>query len=336
MKTIRWGIIGCGNVTEVKSGPGFQKASHSSLVAVMRRNGALAKDYAQRHNVPKWYDDAAALIHDPEVDAVYIATPPAFHREYTVACAQVGKPVYVEKPMATNWQECHDMLETCRSSEIPLFVAYYRRALPRFLKIKELVESGAIGEVRFVTVALYQKPAPEVLDPQTLPWRVVPEIAGGGLFVDMACHTLDFLDYVLGPIHSAQGVASNQAGYYSAEDIVSGTFMFESGAHGAGTWCFTSFQNWDMSEIVGSQGKVAFSSFGTEPITLTTAAGITQFPIENPPHVQQPLIQTVVDELNGSGHCPSNGESAARTTWVIDQILKEYRLRAARSHWASW
>ena len=329
MRTIRWGMIGCGDVTEVKSGPGFQKAEHSSLVAVMRRNGALAKDYAQRHHVPKWYDDATALIHDPEVDAVYIATPPAFHKEYTLACAGVGKPMYVEKPMAMNWQECQDMLAAGRSGGIPLFVAYYRRALPRFLKVKELIDSGAIGEVRFVSVALRQKPAPAVLDPDTLPWRVVPEIAGGGLFVDMACHTLDFLDYVLGPIRSVQGVASNQAGYYAAEDIVSGTFVFESGVHGSGTWCFTSFQDWDMSEIVGSKGTVAFSSFNTEPITLTTSAGVTQFPIENPPHVQQPLIQLVVDELNGRGHCPSTGESAARTTWVMDQILQEYRLRAA-------
>ena len=324
MKTIRWGIVGCGNVTEVKSGPGFQKARDSSLVAVMRRDGALARDYAQRHNVPKWYDDAESLICDPEVDAVYIATPPAFHKEYTLACARAGKPVYVEKPMALNWQECQDMITACRSAETHLFVAYYRRALPRFLKVKELIETGAIGQVRFVTVALYQKPAPQALDPKNLAWRVVPQIAGGGLFVDMACHTLDFLDYALGPIRSAQGVASNQAGYYSAEDIVSGAFVFESGVHGVGTWCFTAFENWDMSEIVGSQGKVAFSSFGTEPITLTTAAGVTQFPIENPPHVQQPLIQTVVDELNGSGRCPSHGESAARTTWVMDQFLKEY------------
>jgi predicted dehydrogenase len=329
MKTIRWGIIGCGNVTEVKSGPGFQKANHSSLVAVMRRNGALAKDYAKRHNVPKWYDDAEALIHDPEVDAVYIATPPAFHKDYTLACARVGKPVYVEKPMAMNWQECQDMIAACRTGGIHLFVAYYRRALPRFLKVKELIEAGALGQVRFVTVALYQKPAPEVLDPKNLAWRVVPEIAGGGLFVDMACHTLDFLDYALGPIRSVHGVASNQAGYYPAEDIVSGTWLFESSVHGTGTWCFTAFQDWDMSEIVGSKGRVAFSSFGAEPITLTTTEGVTQFPIENPPHIQQPMIQMVVDELNGIGYSPSKGESAARTTWVMDQILKEHRSRAA-------
>ena len=165
MRTIRWGIIGCGNVTEVKSGPGFQKATNSALVAVMRRNAALAEDYARRHGVPRWYADAQALIADPEVDAVYVATPPASHMEYALACARAGKPVYVEKPMARTLAECEAMIDACRSAGVPLFVAYYRRTLPRFLKIKELVESGALGDVRLVTVTLHQKPAPDDADP---------------------------------------------------------------------------------------------------------------------------------------------------------------------------
>lgn len=327
MKTIRWGIIGCGNVTEVKSGPGFQKADHSQLVAVMRRNGALAKDYAERHGVPKWYDDAQALIHDPDVDAVYIATPPSSHKEYTLAVARAGKPVYVEKPMALNHAECLEMIAACQSAGVPLFVSYYRRALPRFLKVKELIESGAIGDVRFVTVTLYQRPAPDELDPSRLPWRVVPEIAGGGKFLDLASHTLDFLDYYFGPICSVQGMAANQGRLYSAEDIVTGTFVFESGAHGVGVWCFTAFQDYDMNEIVGTRGKIAFSSFGVEPVVLTTIEGVTEFPIPNPPHVHQPLIQTIVNELNGIGKCPSTGVTGARTTWVMDEMLRGYRRR---------
>ena len=325
MKTIRWGIIGCGNVTEVKSGPGFQKANDSQLVAVMRRNGALAKDYAERHGVPKWYDDANALINDPDVDAVYIATPPSSHKEHTLAVARGGKPVYVEKPMARSYAECVEMIEVCRSAGTPLFVAYYRRALPRFLKVKALIESGTIGEPRLVTVTLYQKPAPEELDPNTLPWRVLPEIAGGGKFLDMASHTLDFLDYVFGPIQLVKGLAANQAHLYPAEDIVSATFRFESGVQGGGTWCFSSFHNQDTAEVVGSQGRVAFSSCGTDPVVLTTREGVTEFPIPNPPHVQQPLIQQVVDELNDVGASPSTGVTGARTTWVIDEILKDYR-----------
>jgi predicted dehydrogenase len=326
MNTIRWGIIGVGNVTEVKSGPGFQQADHSALVAVMRRNGDLARDYAERHGVPRWYDDADALIRDPEVDAVYIATPPYAHRDYTLRCAAAGKPVYVEKPMATTYDECREMIEACAAAGVPLYVAYYRRALPRFLKIKALVDSGAIGEVQAVTVTL-REPPPAGLDPNHLPWRVVPELSGGGLLLDLGSHMLDFLDFILGPIREVNGYASSQAGLYPAEDIVTGAFMFESGVHGAGTWSFASFEKVDLTEIVGSKGKIAYSTFGVDAVRLITADGVTEFAIENPPHVQQPLIQTVVDDLLGTGTCPSTGESGARASWVMDQLLAGYRAR---------
>lgn len=322
MRAIRWGMIGCGDVTEVKSGPGFQKADHSRLVAVMRRNGHLAKDYAERHGVSRWYTDASALIHDPEVDAVYIATPPSSHKQYAIMTAAAGKPVYVEKPMALNFAECQEMIETCRSAGVPLLVAYYRRALPRFLKIKELIESGAVGKVRFVSVTLYQPTAPEDLSSEKLPWRVVPEIAGGGRFVDLASHTLDFLDYALGPIVEAHGLTSNQAGEYKVEDIVTGTFKFQSGVHGTGAWCFSAYDKCDVTEIVGSEGRISFSTFDAEPVKLITEEDTIEYAFDYPQHIAQPLIQTVVNELIGVGRCPSTGESAARTSWVMDQMLK--------------
>ncbi len=323
MKTIRWGIIGCGDVTEVKSGPGFQKAINSALVAVMRRNGALAADYARRHGVPKWYDDGQALIDDPDVDAVYIATPPNAHMSYTLAAAKAGKPVYVEKPMALNFDECWAMIEACQMAGVPLWVAYYRRALPRFLKVKELIDSGAIGTPRTATVTFYRKWRPA--EPGNLPWRVLPEIAGGGLFVDLAAHTLDYLDYFLGPIQSVQGYASNQAGYYPAEDVVTGSFVFASGVQGVGIWSFSSFTNVDQTEIVGDAGRLTFTSFTTDPIQLTTGRGVTEFDLDHPAHIQQPLIQSIVNELNGVGACPSTGVSGARTTWVMDQLLAGWR-----------
>jgi predicted dehydrogenase len=325
MRAIHWGIIGCGDVAEVKSGPGFQKASHSELVAVMRRTGALAKDYALRHGVPRWYDKAEDLIDDPEVDAVYIATPPSSHKEYTLLSAQAGKPVYVEKPMALNFAECQAMIQACQAANVPLFVAYYRRALERFLQIKQLVDTHAIGEVRCVNITLYQPLAADELDPRTLPWRVNPDVAGGGRFVDLAAHMLDFLDYLLGPIRAVRGFASNQAGRYPAEDIVSGTLVFESGVHGVGTWCFTSFERFDRTEIVGTEGKIAYSTFDARPVVLTRSGGRTEYALDYPPHIQQPLIQTVVDELNGIGRCPSTGASAARTSWVMDQMLEDVR-----------
>jgi len=288
---------------------------------VMRRNGVLAQDYAQRHGVPKWYVDAQALIHDSEVDAVYIATPPNSHCEYTLAVAQAGKPVYVEKPMALNVVQCHEMVAACQAAGTPLFVAYYRRALPRFQKAKELVTSGAIGEVRFVEVLLTQPV--EIHPPDRLPWRLRLEIAGGGLFVDLASHTLDFLDFVLGPVSRVCGFTRNQAGAYPAEDMVSAAFEFKNGVQAVGTWCFSSFESADRVTFVGSDGKVTLSTFGTEPVQLETPTGTEVFDLPNPPHIQQPLIQQVVNELLGVGSCVSTGESALRTNWVMDQLLME-------------
>lgn len=322
MKTVRWGIIGCGNVTEIKSGPGFQKAIGSELVAVMRRNADLAKDYAQRHNVPGWYTDAQALIDDPDVNAVYIATPPNMHHTYTLAAARAGKPVYVEKPMALSTAECQEMIEACKAAGVPLFVAYYRRTLPRFLKVRELLESGAIGELRYVTILLTQ-PLPTIT-PGELPWRLQPEIAGGGLFVDLASHILDFLDYIFGPVKRVHGIASNQAGAYPVEDIVSTVMEFENGIQASGMFCFSSYETVDRITVVGSEGKLIFPTFELDPIVLETSSGKQTFDIPNPPHIQQLLIQQVVDELRGLGRCVSTGESAIRTTWVMEQILADY------------
>jgi len=322
MKTVRWGIIGCGNVTEIKSGPGFQKANGSELVAVMRRDAALAQDYARRHAVPRWYSDAQALIDDPEVNAVYIATPPDSHHAYTLAAARAGKPVYVEKPMALNTVQCQEMIDACQAAGVPLFVAYYRRALPRFLKARELVQSGAIGEPRFVEVMLTQ---PLQISPgEQLPWRVRPEIAGGGIFVDLASHILDYLDYVLGPVQRAHGFARNQAGAYPAEDIVSAAFEFESGVQAVGTWCFSSFESTDRITFVGSQGKVRLSAFDATPVLYETGGKREVFDISTPFHIQQPLIQQVVDELLGRGACVSTGSSAIRTTRVMEGLLADY------------
>jgi predicted dehydrogenase len=322
---VRWGIIGCGDVTEVKSGPAFQKVNNSELVAVMRRTGELAKDYAERHQVPKWYDDADQLINDPDVNAIYIATPPGSHKEYTLKAAKAGKTVYVEKPMARNYAECQEMIVACEKAGVPLYVAYYRRAQARFLKIKELLENGAIGEVRFVSATQYQMDFEAGKQPEQLSWRVQPELAGGGLFFDLASHTLDIFDFLLGPIKSVQGIASNQAGYYSAEDIVSGTFLFESGVHGVGKWCFTAFENEDVNEIIGSKGKITFSTFGNEPIRLTTEQGTEEWSFERPQHVHQPLVETIVSDLTSeSSACPSTGMSGARTNWVMGEMVKNY------------
>jgi predicted dehydrogenase len=327
-KQIQWGIIGCGNVTEAKSGPAFNRIDGSKLVAVMRRNGEKARDYAMRHGVPKWYDDAAGLINDPDVNAVYIATPPGSHREYTLMAAEAGKPVYVEKPMALNYQECKQMLRACASLDVPLFVAYYRRCLPNFVKIKELLDNQAIGDVRFVHLQLYFPPL--IAKENDLPWRVNPAVSGGGLFYDLGSHQLDLLDHFFGPVSSAKGQVANQAGLYPAEDLVCASFAFSNGVLGTGIWCFSVSpkDQLDKTEIVGSKGKISFSFFDLNtPVTVETETGTQVLSFTMPAHVQQPLIQTIVEDLQDKGKCPSTGSSAARTARVMDDIMQEWKNR---------
>ncbi len=321
-----WGIVGCGAVTELKSGPALQRAAHSSLVAVMRRDANKARDYAQRHHVQHWYDDAAALVADPAVNAVYVATPPSTHKLYALMAIAAGKPVYVEKPMAMNAVECQAIIAAGNAAGVPVLVAYYRRALPRFAKVRELLDGGAIGSARAINVVLHQPLHPRYADPAITHWHVQPAISGGGLFMDLGCHTLDLLDWLFGPIVAASGHATNQLGAYAAEDSVTMSFAFGSGVVGTGLWQFGSFRYHDSVEIVGDRGRLMFATFGDGPLTLENASGIQTFRLDNPPYIQQPLIESVVAELRGDkGACPSIGESAARTAWVMDQVLQDYR-----------
>jgi predicted dehydrogenase len=322
---IKWGIIGCGKVTEVKSGPAFNKVKNSALVAVMRRDASLAEDYARRHNVPKFYTSAPDLINDKEVNAVYVATPPGSHAEYAIAAIKAGKPVYIEKPMALNFAECQKINEAGQQYNVPVFVAYYRRALPGFLLVKNLIESGQIGKVRFLQMQLFKYASPDEKS-GNLPWRVNPEISGGGHFFDLACHQLDYLDFLFGPVVKVKSVALNLAGLYRAEDYVSAEFMFENDIAGTAIWCFSvsDKSGRDIIEIFGEKGSIKFSTFSFEPIILTNESGIKEYINPRPEHVQYNLIEKIVQTLEGNGAAPSTGITAARTSRVMDEIVEEY------------
>jgi predicted dehydrogenase len=316
-------------VAEVKSGPGFYKARDSQLVAVMRRNGALAADYARRHNVPRWHDDADLIINASDIDAIYIATLTDSHHDYTLRCAAAGKPVYVEKPMALNATQCAEMIGACKAHDVPLWVGYYRRALPRFLAVRDLVADGAIGDVRMVTVRqLKRSPSTEDLESAGMAWRADPQ-RGGGVFFEAACHTLDALDFTIGPIKEVRAFADNQARAYPSDDVIVAAFSFENGVYGGGSWCYSADHDDEYNEIVGSRGSIRFSTFSAVPIRLTRGSGVEEIDSGDPPHVHQPLIQSIVDELHGEGRCPSTGETALRTARVMDAILEERRDRGS-------
>lgn len=327
-KEVKWGVLGVGDVCEKKSAPAMQKVNGSQLKAVMRRNQAKAQDYAERHGVPTWYGDADALIKDPEVNAIYIATPPNAHLELTKKAAAAGKPVYVEKPMARNYQECKEMIKVCQAAEVPLFVAYYRRTLPNFLKVKELIEAGKIGTVRYVSITINQPRHPDMKEDKAANWRIDPEVAGGGYFFDLGSHQLDYLDFLLGPIAEVNAVAGNQAGEYPAEDIVLANFRFESGVLGSGNWCFTTGESSKKDEIkiIGTAGEISFPCFWGTSVTLRKdGEKPREFTFDMPENIQYFLITSIVEELLGEGNsCPSTGETAARTNWVMEEMTKNY------------
>jgi len=321
---INWGIIGCGNVTEVKSGPAFNLIKGSRLVAVMRRNASKAKDYAIRHNVTRWYDDVEKLILDTEVNAVYVATPPSSHAEYAIKAMLAGKAVYVEKPMAATYNECLEMIEVSEQTGSPLFVAYYRRSLPGFLKVKNLIETNMIGKPLHFSIRFLSPPHPEDFR-KPPPWRVMPDISGGGYIYDLGSHQLDIMEYLFGPIAEVSSLVYNRKKLYEPEDFVSAGFLCENGITGTGLWDFATPEHIkeDKIIIVGEKGKIEFSCFGFTAIKFVRDGISRYFEYRKPTHVQQAFIQSIVDELDGNGICPGSPVSAARTSKLLDVITKK-------------
>ena len=316
---IRWGILGCGDVCEVKSGPALQQATGSSLVAVMRRDGEKAKDFAQRHNVARWYDDADALIADPEVDAVYVATPPNSHVDLASRVAKAGKPCLVEKPMARNAGECRQMVGAFKRANVPLFIAYYRRALPAFVRAKQIFDAGTLGTLTSVSTRLSLPPS------SNSGWRVDPEVSGGGLFVDLASHALNALEWIVGDFEDARGQASSLTTGGGVEDVVTLQWRCANGALGYAAHNFASAVHEDVLEIIGTAAQLSWSCFGDGTLTLTHADGKVEVEKHPPPkHVHLPLVQTIVDELRGNGTCPSTAAAGMRTQEHIDAAIGKF------------
>ena len=323
MKQINWGFIGCGEVTERKSGPAFNLVEGSRVVAVMSRSSEKASSYAQRHNIPRWHTDAQSLINDPEVNAVYIATPPSSHATYAIMAMKAGKPVYVEKPLAASYLDCQRVMRISRETGVPCFVAYYRRKLPYFDKVQELLQDGAIGKVVNVQIRFSVPPRDLDYNSTSLPWRVQRDIAGGGYFYDLAPHQLDLLQEFFGPIVHVSGFSANRGGLYQTEDTVSASFAFQDGMPGSGSWCFVGHESarTDQIELIGEKGRICFSVFTYSPIVLQTSQGKKEITIPNPPHVQLPMIEEVVRHLQGNGTCTADCISATSVNWVLDRIL---------------
>lgn len=327
MKQIKWGFIGCGEVTEKKSGPAFRDVEGSDIVAVMGRDAKKTRAYAEKYNIPKCYTDASELIEDTEVNAIYIATPPSSHATYAIMAMHAGKPVYVEKPLASSYDDCARINRVSEQTGIPCFVAYYRRYLPYFIKVKDIIDSGKIGKIMDVQISFSCPPRElDYSSQENLPWRLQPDIAGGGYFYDLAPHQLDMLQYMFGVIVRAEGICNNRGGLYKAEDNISACFLFESGVSGSGSWCFVGHESSrdDRIKVIGDAGMLLFSVFDYAPIELITSEGRTNIVVPNPPYVQLPIIKNVIEHLQGLDVCECTSFSGTPVNWVMDRILGKF------------
>lgn len=316
--TINWGIIGCGDVTEIKSGPAFNKVPNSKLVAVMRRNGAKAKDYAERHHVKNWYDNADELINNDEVNAIYIATPPAYHEEYAIRSLKEGKPVYVEKPMSVNASAAQRIVDVATETGVKLCIAHYRRQQPLFLKIKSLIDEKAIGEVRWINMQFFQPHQSEVIAQTEVNWRLDPAISGGGLFHDLAPHQLDLMLYFFGEPEHVKGFSTNTSGLYNADDTACGQIIFPNNIIFSGGWNFTFPESRDHCEIIGTEGRLIFSVFAQQPLRMIKNGAEESFEFEQLKHVQQPMIEKVTAYFLGDSSNPCTGKDGLEVMKMID------------------
>jgi len=322
-QTINWGIIGCGDVTEVKSGPAFNKVPNSKLVAVMRRNAEKARDYAQRHDVEKWYDDADDLINDPEVNAVYVATPPLNHEEFAVKAMKAGKPVYLEKPMAIDAIASQTIEQVARETGSKISIAHYRRQQPIFLMIKKLLQEKTIGDVRLIDLDLLQPHQSNMIPTTETNWRIDPSVSGGGLFYDLAPHQLDLMYYFFGKATKVSGTSLNASGYYNADDTTTGQIVFENNILFNGTWCFTSYERIDRCEIVGSEGKISFSVFDHNPLIIESNDNQNSISFDKLQHVQQPMIQKVVEYFLGRSPNPCSASEGVEVMKMMDAMVNK-------------
>lgn len=320
-KIIHWGIIGCGDVTEIKSGPAYQKTKGFELSAVMRRDALKSADYAKRHRIKKYYSDADRMINDPEIDAIYIATPPDSHKFYALKVAQAGKPCCIEKPMAPTYEDSLTIYNAFKEKDIPLFVAYYRRSLPRFNEVKKWIDANEIGTIRSISWNL-SKAASDIDLSGNYNWRTDAAVAQSGYFDDLASHGLDLFVHLLGAIKDVSGFSVNQQQLYSANDAIVACWIHESGITGTGSWNFGSGIEEDHVQIVGTKGKIEFTVFDEKPIRMTTKQSQIELFIKHPENVQLYHVENMQEHLSGNKEHPSTGQSALHTSWIMDRIVR--------------
>ena len=321
-KIIRWGFLGCGKVVRTKSGDAFRNVPNSTIEVIRRRNLDAAKESAEYFGAPYWCDCIEELLAS-EIDAVYIATPPGLHYEQAMACLNAGKAVYLEKPFARNYTEAKQLTEAFEEAGVPLYIGHYRRALPRFLKIREMLKSNIIGDVTDIDFYLNRIFSQKEADNS---WLYNPVLSGGGKYYDIAPHTVDIIQFLFGNITEVQGSARNLGVGCPLENVVEMTFVTEKGVNGKARFCCVADEKSDRMHVTGTKGTMEFSVHGKTDVIVKDENGtiIEQFDLPDPKAVEESMVQSVVEDLLGISKCESKAKDVLVTYKIIDEVLNEF------------
>ncbi|MGH9846415.1 MAG: Gfo/Idh/MocA family protein [Blastocatellia bacterium] len=289
MNKLRWGLIGCGDISRKRVAPALRDVAACELVGVNRAQAELAESFAREFGARRWYGDWRELLADPEIDAVYIATPVNLHCEQTVAAAEAGKHVLAEKPMAMNTAECDRMIAACRTNNVALGIAYYRHFYPVIARAKEILASGEIGEPVITQINAFDRFNPQPGDARY--WFVSKAQAGGGPMMDFGCHRIEVLINVLGPIRRTFGDVGSVLFDREVEDTAVALFEFENKARGVLSVTHAAMESQDTLDIFGSDGSIHIPVLNRGEMRVKTTGG--ERTESHPPYanIHQPLIE---------------------------------------------
>ncbi len=271
MTNVRWGLIGCGDIAKKRVAPALRDLLKVDFVAVNRANFALAEEFARTFGARKWYADWRELLADPEIDAVYIATPVDLHAKQTIAAAEAGKHVLCEKPMALNVADCDRMIAACAANNVKLGIAYYRHFYPVIARVKEIIASGEIGQTVLANINAFEWNDMQKGDARY--WFFTPEKSGGGPMMDFGCHRIEVLTNIFGTIIEVKSFTDNLLFEREVEDTSAAFFKFANGTRATLTVTHAAFESQDTLDIFGSQGSLHITKLNQGDLRIVTAAG---------------------------------------------------------------
>jgi len=318
MDNLKWGLIGCGDISQKRVAPALRDLENCTLIAVNRKNVALAAPFAKQFGAPKWYEKWRDLLADEEIGAVYIATPVNLHMEQAIAAAEAGKHVLCEKPMALNAEQCDNMIRACNTNGVKLGVSYYRHFYPVINRIKQIIADEKIGAIVFSQINAFEKFDRKAGEPRY--WLLVKEQAGGGPMMDVGCHRIEVLLNILGPIKNTTGFIHNVIYDREVEDTATAFFEFDSGATGILNVTHAAFESRDTLDIFGTDGSIHVNVLNHGDITVKTASGEQKVII--PPHLNlhQPLIESFTHSVLTNAPVIVDGNLGKKVTIIEDLI----------------